>query len=293
MVLAKASLGIPCEPSPMGNPFSTNYIKFSRSQGELESDLSRLETTLQCVLGLQNDILGVYPQILKMNVASCWYPNVTAGWEKDHHEGLNLNAVQILIANWGASTDSDYALALSTVIDAHNQLVISLVDRASELVTSNDSRLLSYSNIPGWPLPSLVNSGVATMESTPRSSDDLPPPPTPVVRPVEEVDIVDSDIDDCDDSLLQKTAVAFRLFGRTVKLSWELTRPEYPVANDEAERMRQYINVLLNMANGMATWMISSKRYALTTWGVSLCSFSIASIILFSDSPYFLSKKSK
>lgn len=58
MVLAKASLNIPGGMSPLGNPFSPNYQKFSGKPSDGETGLVSLETTLQCILGLQNDILG-------------------------------------------------------------------------------------------------------------------------------------------------------------------------------------------------------------------------------------------
>ena len=58
MVLAKASLNIPGGMSPLGNPFSPNYQRFSEEPNDGATELVCLETTLQCILGLQNDILG-------------------------------------------------------------------------------------------------------------------------------------------------------------------------------------------------------------------------------------------
>jgi len=62
MVLARASLKLPGEMSPLGNPFSPVYQPYPTSGSEeAENTLVRLETTMQCILGLQNDILGLSP----------------------------------------------------------------------------------------------------------------------------------------------------------------------------------------------------------------------------------------
>ena len=66
MVLAKASLGILSGMSPLGNPFSTEYTQVNVR--DAENDLIQLETTMQTVLGLQNDILGEIQTISLQNL---------------------------------------------------------------------------------------------------------------------------------------------------------------------------------------------------------------------------------
>jgi len=245
MVLAKASLNIPGGMSPLGNPFSPNYQKFSGKPSDGETGLVSLETTLQCILGLQNDILG---------------------WEKDHCDKLNLNCVQILLGKQKLPTDSDCAFALDTAIDAHNKLVVSAINRASYLLTlSGNSPTSTHPLRTKSGVPSLTNSNdissVASMNISPSTSVDnirfLAPQ-----RIVATADCPESDLDHSGPRSCKEFTL--RLFGHTVKVTWSLPliRSSEAGNREEKEKIRVYVNVLLNMANGMANWMINSRRYA-------------------------------
>ena len=61
MILARASLNIPGGMSRLGNPLLADYQRYTGKAAEGETVLVCLETTLQCILGLQNDILGLFP----------------------------------------------------------------------------------------------------------------------------------------------------------------------------------------------------------------------------------------
>lgn len=84
MVLARASLGLPCN------------LSIGRN-GQPDAWLSHLQTLVQGMLGLQNDILG---------------------WEQDVHMGNRLNAIQVLIRD-GMSAST----AFHSVLRFHNELV--------------------------------------------------------------------------------------------------------------------------------------------------------------------------
>ncbi|KAF8418980.1 hypothetical protein EV426DRAFT_709489 [Tirmania nivea] len=257
MILARASLNILGGMSRLGNPLLNDYQMYTGEPTEGETELVCLETTLQCILGLQNDILG---------------------WEKDNAEDLHLNCVQILIAQAKDSTTSidTYKLSLTTAVEAHNQLVISAVSRASELLSDNR-------NAPDNPsrreslVPSLSPSDIC---DDPASAEVFSPE-TSVVdlcslttqqQPVEaEVHIVDTD----NETESQSTrGVSFPLFGQTTMLSCRQSITEtpgcetcsliYDQEQTKRERTCQYVRVLLNMANGMANWMIACKRYAVS-----------------------------
>ncbi|RPB22706.1 hypothetical protein L211DRAFT_869186 [Terfezia boudieri ATCC MYA-4762] len=256
MILARASLNIPGGMSILGNPLLDGYQRYTGKQTETETELGCLESTLQCILGLQNDILG---------------------WEKDNAENLNLNCIQILIAQGKDSmnpTDT-YKLSLTTAIEAHNQLVISAVSRAFEIlngsrnIPDNSSRRESL-------VPSLCSSDVGNIangrvsaEASPGTSTvDLCSPTTQQQQPREaEVDIVDTDSEAESRSTRE---VSFCLFGQAAKFSQSITeiscREARALIHDqeqiERKRICQYVRVLLNMANGMANWMIACKRYA-------------------------------
>jgi len=60
MILARASLNIPGGMSRLGNPLLNDYQRYTGKRTEGETELVCLETTLQCILGLQNDILGLF-----------------------------------------------------------------------------------------------------------------------------------------------------------------------------------------------------------------------------------------
>lgn len=187
------------------------------------------------------------------------------GWEKDNHDNLYLNCVQILAAK--ASSNSDYGFALDTAIEVHNHLVISAVNRASALF-GGDKRIASPKRTSTSQsrreslVPSLTNSKVTsaihTTDISPRASL-RPTTPQPIEREVVEVDI----LNDRDSDLYSLKEVSFRFFRCTVKVSWSLSQRSSIVEGPtEIERTRQYVGILLNMANGMANWMINSKRYA-------------------------------
>lgn len=68
MFLAKVSLDIPGGMSQLGNPLLPGYVKYNGKHDDGESDMICLEATLQCILGLQNDILGSPPRIYSLNL---------------------------------------------------------------------------------------------------------------------------------------------------------------------------------------------------------------------------------
>lgn len=266
MVLAKASLNIPGGMSPLGNPFSTKYQKFPGKQSDGETELVSLETTLQCILGLQNDILGwCLTRKLGFN------PGLTdyfSGWEKDHCEKLNLNCVQILLGKRRLQTDSDCASALDTAIDVHNKLVVSVISRASELLMT----LSGISTASAHPLqsesgvPSLTNSNSTSSVASTNTPRSIPADNLRFLTPqriVATADCLESDSTN-DPGLCSGKEFTFRLFGHTVKVTWSLplTRSSEASNPEEKEKIRVYVNVLLNMANGMANWMVNSRRYA-------------------------------
>jgi len=86
-VLFRQTLGLPCT-------LSVPLVSTPKLLGQMQ-------TILQAVLGLQNDILG---------------------WEKDHKQGHPLNAIEILISHGMPMMD-----AYQTVTDAHNDLIRILV----------------------------------------------------------------------------------------------------------------------------------------------------------------------
>ena len=176
------------------------------------------------------------------------------------------------------STDT-YKLSLTTAIEAHNQLVISAVSRASELLGGNR-------NTPEYPsrreslVPSLCPSDVCHIINGPVSAEASPE--TSAVdlcsRAVQQQQPREAEVDilDTDSEAGSTKEVPLRLFGRAAKISWTTPhrqsitetqgREARTLINDqeqiERERTYQYVRVLLNMANGMANWMVACKRYA-------------------------------
>jgi len=205
------------------------------------------------------------------------------GWEKDNAEDLNLNCIQILIAQGKDSTNSTdtYKLSLTTAIEAHNQLVISAASRASKLLSGNkntpDNSSRRESLVPSL-CPSVagnITNGPISAEASPGTSAvDLCSPTMQQQQPREaEVDILDTDSEAESRSAREMT---LRLFSRATKFSWStprrqsvtetLGREGRALVHDqeqvEGEKICQYVRVLLNMANGMANWMVACKRYA-------------------------------
>ena len=187
----------------------------------------------------------------------------SSGWEKDHCEKLNLNCVQILLGKQRLPTDDDCASALDTAIDVHNKLVVSATNRASGLLTLSGSAIIS-ANPPqgGSVIPSPTNStspsSVASMISPSTSIDNLLS--SAPERTVAVADCLEKD----DSGPYSCKEFTLRLFGHTVKVTWSLplTRSSGAGNREEKEKIRVYVNVLLNMANGMANWMVNSRRYA-------------------------------
>lgn len=60
MVLAKASLGLNPVLSDFGNPLKEDYITVSPEHRAGGNYLAKVECLLQLIMGLQNDILGIY-----------------------------------------------------------------------------------------------------------------------------------------------------------------------------------------------------------------------------------------
>lgn len=75
MILAKASLNIPGGMSRLGNPLLVDYEKYTGKTIKGETEIVRLEATLQCILGLQNDILGSFS-----TSESSFYPTNKTPW---------------------------------------------------------------------------------------------------------------------------------------------------------------------------------------------------------------------
>ncbi|KAF8467317.1 hypothetical protein BDZ91DRAFT_141473 [Kalaharituber pfeilii] len=253
MVLAKASLRILGNMSPMGNPLSPDYQSFQYRENDLADDLTRLETTMQCVLGLQNDILG---------------------WEKDHKEGLNLNCVQILIAKSRSSNNVVCTRALNTAIEAHNQLVVSAISRVPKHFKLKDQSKVcvrgSIQSSTDSSVPSLVessdNSEAASMDSTSCSSTNphahqMYQANTFGEYSIEEIDTLE--IAQNHGEAVPQQKISLYSSRGVIKASLVAETLGTVTKNEEAEQVRKYVNVLLNMGNGMATWMIGSRRYAI------------------------------
>ena len=198
---------------------------------------------------------------------------------------MNLNCIQILIAQWedsrSTSPTDTCKLSLTTAIEAHNKLVISAVSRASGLLRGSRNTLDNPSRRESL-VPSLsssdvgnITSGQASAGSSPETSAvDLCAPAAQQQRMREaEIDIIDTD-SEAESQLTRE--VSFRLFGRIAKFSWSTPHRQsitetpghethtliHEQEQIERERICQYVRVLLNMANGMANWMIVCKRYA-------------------------------
>jgi Terpene synthase family 2, C-terminal metal binding len=98
MVLVRASLGLPCNLD-----YDTDRTSDDR--------IHQVQTLVQSVLGLQNDLLG---------------------WEKDHKTNNPLNAVEVLIRGGMEASD-----AYSEVIQSHNHLMRVLLQVARQLMFSS------------------------------------------------------------------------------------------------------------------------------------------------------------
>jgi len=98
MVLVRASLGLACNLD-----YGTD-----RTSGDR---IHQVQTLVQSVLGLQNDLLG---------------------WEKDHKTKNPLNAVEVLIRDGIEASD-----AFSEVIQSHNHLMRVLLQVAQQLMLSS------------------------------------------------------------------------------------------------------------------------------------------------------------
>lgn len=172
-----------------------------------------------------------------------------------------------MLGNQQFPTDSDCAFALDTAIDAHNKLVVCAINKASHLLTLSGSPTTSTHPLRTESgVPSLTNSNdissVASMNISPSTSVDnihfLAPQRIVATADCPESDSEDSGPHSCKEFTL-------RLFGHTVKVTWSLPliRSSEAGNREEKEKIRVYVNVLLNMANGMANWMINSRRYAI------------------------------
>ena len=178
-----------------------------------------------------------------------------------------------MLFNWNSTTNTDAysTTALSTAIEAHNLLVRSVVNRASQLMDLKERTFVQLSQDPSAFFASLQTTAVPSLTQSPTASSTATREASPEVS-VTSLGSVEPTVMDGDDiSVITPTTseqggeAVFKLFGRTVKIPWTpASRPGSPGDNDKdyAERIAAYINVLLNMGNGMAVWMISSKRYA-------------------------------
>jgi hypothetical protein len=98
MVLVRASLNLPCNLDYGIDRTSDNRIH-------------QIQTLVQAVLGLQNDLLG---------------------WEKDHRTQNPLNAVEVLIRDGVEASD-----AFSEVLQSHNHLMRILLRATRQLIVSS------------------------------------------------------------------------------------------------------------------------------------------------------------
>ncbi|KAH0559593.1 hypothetical protein GP486_003887 [Trichoglossum hirsutum] len=98
MVLVRASLNLPC---------NLDY-GIDRTR---DNRIHQIQTLVQAVLGLQNDLLG---------------------WEKDHRTRNPLNAVEVLIRDGVEASD-----AFSEVLQSHNHLMRVLLRSARQLMISS------------------------------------------------------------------------------------------------------------------------------------------------------------
>ncbi|KAH0542451.1 hypothetical protein FGG08_003122 [Glutinoglossum americanum] len=98
MVLVRASLDLPCNLD-----YGTDRTNDDR--------IHQVQTLVQAVLGLQNDILG---------------------WEKDHQTKNPLNAVEVLIRDGAEAKD-----AFCEVLQSHNHLMNALLQVARQIVPSS------------------------------------------------------------------------------------------------------------------------------------------------------------
>jgi len=61
MIIARASLGLDPTLSPLGNPLAENYQDLLRtSKKSNRNNLAKVECLLQLIMGLQNDIIGIF-----------------------------------------------------------------------------------------------------------------------------------------------------------------------------------------------------------------------------------------
>ncbi|KAI9777776.1 MAG: hypothetical protein M1839_008571 [Geoglossum umbratile] len=104
MVLVRASLGLPCNLD-----YGTDRTSDDR--------IHQVQTLVQSVLGLQNDLLG---------------------WEKDHKTKNPLNAVEVLIRDGMEASD-----AYSEVLQSHNNLMRVLLQVAQQLMFSSTEMMQS------------------------------------------------------------------------------------------------------------------------------------------------------
>ena len=73
MIIARASLGLDPTLSPLGNPLAENYQDLLRtSKKSNRNNLAKVECLLQLIMGLQNDIIGIF-----FPFSSCHYLYIT------------------------------------------------------------------------------------------------------------------------------------------------------------------------------------------------------------------------
>lgn len=179
-------------------------------------------------------------------------------------------------ANSNALNSIDYRLALIGAIEVHDQLVISALSRASKMWGCNKSNISLKESPVNQSQRNPVVPSLITNKTTRKATTATTAAATNISPRISHIGLqpVITEVNTDEAEFLEKE-VSFRIFGCTVKILWSPPTVKAPQRSMESlrnrnvsnfdqdqERIRQYVRVLLNMANGMANWMVNSKRYA-------------------------------